>query len=113
MILLAFILQFILHGCGESVLSRNANFILRELFVVNVPICLIVLPSLLRRLRYVLGRFVHFTDVLSVLEYSNPLMFHNFIANIFYMVLEGAPVLPPHALLQIEPQLFLKVFEPI
>ena len=51
MIILAFILQFILHGCRESVLSGNANVILREFFVAEFPICLIALPALLLRCR--------------------------------------------------------------
>ena len=74
---------------------------------------MIALPALIWMCRWVLGQVMHIMDVLSVMEYYNPEMLHNIIANIFYMVLQGALMLPPHNLTQLEPQLFIKVAAPI
>ena len=48
-IVLIFILNFILHGCWKSILSWNTNVILRELFVADDPIYLILLIPLHQR----------------------------------------------------------------
>ena len=52
-------------------------------------------------------------DALIVLEYADPERFYNIIANIFDMVLEGAPMIPPHDLSQLKPYLILKVSAPV
>ena len=44
--------------------------------------------------------------MLGTLEDSDSEGFHNVIVNIFYMVLEDAPMYLPHALTQLEPNLF-------
>ena len=41
------------------------------------------------------------------METSYPEVFHNIIVDIFDVVLKDGPVLPPHALSQIKPQLYL------
>ena len=38
------ILQLILNGCMDSILSGNANYTFIELFATDVLICLIVIP---------------------------------------------------------------------
>ena len=48
-------------------------------------------------------------DVLGVLENSDSEGFHNIVVNIFDVILEDAPIYPPHALLELEPNIFLKV----
>ena len=50
-IFLSFVLQFILHGCREPVLSGNADLMIRSFLVADSPIFLIVLPSLHQRWR--------------------------------------------------------------
>ena len=45
-IVLTFFFQFTLHGCCKSVPSCDVYLIIRELFVTDEPICLIVLPAL-------------------------------------------------------------------
>ena len=47
--------------------------------------------------------------MISVLNHLKTERFHNFIVNIFDMVLESDPMLPPHAFAQLELNLFLKV----
>ena len=47
--------------------------------------------------------------VLGILEDSDSEGFQNVTVNIFDMVLEGAPMFLPHALPQLEPNIFLKV----
>ena len=56
---------------------------------------------------------MHLTDAINVLYISDPERFHYFIVNIFDVVLVGAPVIPPHALPQLKPNIFLKVTAPI
>ena len=50
-IVLMFILKFILHGCRDSVLSGNANYIFIELFFADLRICLLKVPALHRMWR--------------------------------------------------------------
>ena len=45
-ILLDFILQFTLHRCRDSILCGNTNIMLREFFVAESPIYLIILTTL-------------------------------------------------------------------
>ena len=52
---------------------------------------------------------MHLADVLSVLKDSNPEWLHNTIVDVFHMILEGAPIFPPHDIFQLGPQLLLKV----
>ena len=47
------------------------------------------------------------------MENTDPERFYNFIVNIFDVVLEGASMLPPHAILQLKPNIFLKVDVPV
>ena len=51
---------------------------------------------------------MHLIDALGVLENSNSEEFHNIIVNIFDLILEYTSVFLPHALTQLEPNLFLK-----
>ena len=37
--------------------------------------------------------------------------FHNIIVNVFKVILEYAPMLPPHTLFQLQPKILLKVDE--
>ena len=55
---------------------------------------------------------MHLTDVLCVLDNYDPERFHNVIANIFDVVLVGAMMLPPHALPQLEQNMFIKFVAP-
>ena len=41
---------------------------------------------------------MHLADTLSVLDNNDPIRLNNIIVDIFYMVLEGAPMLPSHAI---------------
>ena len=52
---------------------------------------------------------MHLTHALGVLEDFYFEGFHNIIANILHVVLLDTPMLPPHALPQLEPQLSLEV----
>ena len=52
---------------------------------------------------------MHLVNALIVVDNADPEWYHKFIVNIFDMVLEGAPMLPPHALFQLEPNIFLEV----
>ena len=64
---LTFVIQFNMHVCMKYVPSCKSNIILSELFVLDSPIRLIVLTSLHKRWRWVLGQVVHLVDVLIVL----------------------------------------------
>ena len=72
MIGLIFILRLILHECRESVLSDNANDISVKLFVADGILFLIKLSTLHLGWRQVFGQVMHMTDLLSVLDNSDP-----------------------------------------
>ena len=52
-------------------------------------------------------------DTLGVLEDDDSEGFQNFIVNIFDMVLEYAPMFLPHAITQLEPNIFIEIKVPI
>ena len=52
---------------------------------------------------------MNLTDVLGILEDSDSKGLHNIIVDIFYVVLEDAPMFLPHALPQLEPNILIKV----
>ena len=92
------ILQFILHGCGESVLSRNFNNIFVKFFVADGPISCLEPSALRQRCGQLLFQVVHRIDVLGVQYDSNSEWFHIVIVNIFDIFPEVSPILFPHAL---------------
>ena len=80
---LDFFIQFILNRCWKSFPCCNINIMIRELFVVDIPICLIILPAFHQRWEQVLGYVVHIADMLSVLQDAEPECLHNIIVNLF------------------------------
>ena len=56
---------------------------------------------------------MHITEVLGILEDADSEGFQNFIVSIFDMVLEDALMFLPHALPQLEPNIFLKFDAPV
>ena len=112
-IVLIFILQLILHGCGGYILSHNLNKVFVKLFVLDVPNIFLETYNLHWRWRQVLCQVLYLTDTHGVLEDANLEGFHNGIMNIFDMVLEDAPIFPLHALSQLEPNIFLEVEAPV
>ena len=107
-IALIFILKLILHGCKDSILCINSNNIFIELFVADVPIRWLKPSSLHQRWGKLIFQVVHLTDALRVLEDADSEWFYNVIVNIFDVFLEDAPVIFPHALPQLKPNIFLK-----
>ena len=41
--------------------------------------------------------------MLNEMEYYDPERLHNIIVDVFHMVLEGAPMFPPHDISQLQP----------
>ena len=83
------------------------NIILRELFVADSPICLVILITLPRRWRKKLIIIVNLAEVLSVLENDFPKWIHNIIVNIYDVALKDKTMFTPYSLVQIKPQIFL------
>ena len=108
-IVLIFILHLILHGCRYAVLGCNANIILIESFAADGLICLFILGPLLQMWRYTISNIVLLTDALIILENAHPEVLHNIIVHIFNMVLKYGPVITPHALYKLKPQLIIKL----
>ena len=91
-IFLSFILESILHRCTEFILSGTSSYIFVELFVADVSIFLVALPSPVQRWRQVIGQVIHLVYTINILEYSDPESFQNIIVNIFDMLLKDAPM---------------------
>ena len=80
-IVLVFIIKLILHGCRESILSGNGNYIFSEFFVVGISTFLLKLPALHQSWRSVIGQVVHLVGALSIPKNADPERFQNVIMN--------------------------------
>ena len=70
--------------------------IFSEIAIPDSPIGLVIHVNLLQRGEKVFSQFMHLTDALGLLEYSNIKLFHNSILNVLKVILEGGTVLVPH-----------------
>ena len=71
MIVLMIILQLVLHGYGESVLSCNTNIIIIYLFFADVPTILLKNHTLHGRWEQILFQVMHITNTLGILDNSD------------------------------------------
>ena len=87
LIVLLDILQFILNGCWDSVLSCNSNNVFINLFVEDVPTRLLETYTINRRWGELIFWVIHLTYAFGILEDADSEGFHNVIVNFSDMIL--------------------------
>ena len=92
-IVIMVITQFILHGCGESFLSRNLNNVFFDIFVADGPIRCLKPSALHRRWGQVFCYVMHLTDVIVILlnsieSFSTRMVVVSFNSCLLYSILE-------------------------